>query len=68
MRLIGNASSMALVTVGFILYLGGTEITPDNYTKFLQSMKLILAAFSVLCMISLILIRLAKRAKIHEKR
>ncbi|MDD1741858.1 MAG: MFS transporter [Methanotrichaceae archaeon] len=68
MRLIGNASSMALVTVGFTLYLGGTDITPDNYTKFLQSMKLILAAFSVLCMISLILIRLAKRAKIHEKR
>ena len=56
MRLVGNAGSMALVTVGFTFYLGGTEIRPENYPAFLQSMKLILAAFSVLCMASLLLI------------
>lgn len=63
MRLVGNAGSIALVTVGFTYYLGGTEITPENYPAFLQSMKLILAAFSALCMASLLLILLASHAK-----
>jgi predicted MFS family arabinose efflux permease len=63
MRLIGNASSLALVTIGFNLYLGGQDITPDNYASFLQSMNLILAVFSILCVISLILILLAWRTR-----
>lgn len=63
MRLVGNASSLAMVTIGFNLYLGGKDITPDNFTKFLQSMNLILVAFSIICVASLILILLAKRTK-----
>jgi low affinity Fe/Cu permease len=66
MRLIGNSSSLAMVTIGFNLYLGGKDITPDNYTKFLQSMNLILVAFSILCVASLILVLLAERTK-HKK-
>lgn len=67
MRLVGNAGSMALVTVGFTFYLGGTVILPENYPAFLQSMRLILAAFSVLCAASLLLIQLAMRTRPHKK-
>ncbi len=67
MRLVGNASSMALVTVGFTFYLGGTDIVPENYPAFLQSMKLILAAFSVLCAASLLLILLASQSRRHRQ-
>jgi hypothetical protein len=66
MRLVGNAGSITLVTVGFTFYLGGTHITPDNYPAFLQSMKLILAVFSVLCTASLLLILLAERSKTQK--
>jgi predicted MFS family arabinose efflux permease len=66
MRLVGNASSMALVTVGFAFYLGGTDIIPENHQAFLQSMRLILAAFSVLCVCSLLLILLASHTS-HKK-
>ena len=34
MRLVGNASSMALVTVGFAFYLGGTDIMPRELPGF----------------------------------
>ncbi|HUS74707.1 MAG TPA: hypothetical protein VMY43_01745 [Methanothrix sp.] len=63
MRLVGNAGCMALVTVGFTFYLGGTIIMPENYPAFLQSMKLILAVFSVLCIASLLLILQAERSR-----
>jgi hypothetical protein len=67
MRLVGNAASMALVTVGFTFYLGGSVILPRNYPAFLQSMRLILAAFSVLCMASLLLIQLASHTSRKKK-
>jgi MFS family permease len=67
MRLVGNAASMALVTVGFTFYLGGSVILPENYPAFLQSMRLILAAFSVLCMASLLLIQLASHTSRKKK-
>ncbi len=68
MRLIGNACSLALVTIGFNIYLVGKDVTPDNNPGFLRSMNLVLAVFSALCMASLILILLAERARRHEKR
>jgi MFS family permease len=67
MRLVGNASSMALVTVGFAFYLRGTDIVPESYPAFLQSMRLILAAFSVLCVASLLLIQLASHTSRKKK-
>jgi len=67
MRLVGNAGSMALVTVGFTFYLGKTDIMPDNYPAFLQSMKLILAVFSVLCIASLLLILQAERSRSRKE-
>lgn len=67
MRLVGNAGSMALVTVGFAFYLGGAVILPENYPAFLQSMRLILAAFSVLCVASLLLIQLASHTSSQKK-
>jgi hypothetical protein len=68
MRLVGNAGSMALVTVGFTFYLGQASITPDIYPAFLQSMKLIIAVFSVLCLASLFLILLAERSRFRSKK
>jgi len=67
MRLVGNASSMALVTVGVAFYLGGTDIIPENHPAFLQSMRLIIAAFSVLCVCSLLLILLAMHNRTQKK-
>ena len=67
MRLLGNASSMALVTVGFTLYLGGTDIIPENHPAFLHSIRLIFAVFSVLCLASLILILLASHDRSQKR-
>ena len=67
MRLVGNASSMALVTVGFAFYLGGADIIPENHPAFLQSMRLIIAAFSVLCGCSLLLILMASQNRKQKK-
>jgi len=67
MRLVGNASSMALVTVGFAFYLGGADIIPENHPAFLQSMRLIIAAFSVLCVCSLLLILMAMHNRTQKK-
>jgi MFS family permease len=61
MRLIGNASSMSLVTVGFALYLGAVDITPGNSLQFMYSMRVILAVFSGLCLATLLLVFLAER-------
>ncbi len=68
MRLMGNASSMALVTVGFTFYLGGTDIIPENHPAFLESMRLILVVFSVLCFSSLLLIQMASHNRTQKKR
>ena len=67
MRLVGNAGSMALVTVGFTFYLGGTNLISENHPAFLQSMRLILATFSVLCVSSLLLILLASNNRTKKK-
>ena len=67
MRLVGNASSMALVTVGFAFYLGGTDIIPENHQAFLQSMRLIIAAFSVLCGCSLLLVLMAMHSRAAKR-
>ncbi len=67
MRLVGNAISMALVTVGFAFYLGGTDTIPENHPAFLQSMRLILATFSVLCVCSLLLILMATHNRTQKK-
>jgi hypothetical protein len=67
MRLVGNAGSMALVTVGFTFYLGGTNLISENHPAFLQSTRLILAAFSVLCVSSLLLILLASHNRQHKR-
>lgn len=63
MRLIGNATSMAIVSIGFAIHLKGTDITMDIYPEFLLSMKEVLAAFAVLCTASLVLIQLASHAR-----
>jgi len=68
MRLIGNASSMAVVTVGFALYLRGSEIGPGNFPEFMASMRTILVVFSGLGMIALLLIYMAEKSRPRQKR
>lgn len=66
MRLIGNSTSMSIVSIGFAIYLGGMDITPDSYPAFLIGMKHVLAAFVVLCTASLVMIQMAYRAPPNE--
>jgi predicted MFS family arabinose efflux permease len=66
MRLIGNSTSMSMVSIGFAIYLGGMDITPDSYPAFLTGMKHVLATFVVLCTASLVMIRMAYRVRPNE--
>ncbi|MBE3585236.1 MFS transporter [Desulfofundulus thermocisternus] len=49
MRLVGQALSMALVTLFFGLYLKGRAITPEAGTLLMKSMDLSFLLFAVLC-------------------
>ena len=51
MRLTGRMFSMGIVMLIFSLMMGKTQITPEYYPKFLQSMQLAFSIFSVLCVI-----------------
>jgi hypothetical protein len=49
MRLLGQMFSMAIVTVIFAVFIGRTQIQPENYDLFLTGMKICFAIFCVLC-------------------
>jgi EmrB/QacA subfamily drug resistance transporter len=49
MRATGMVFSMGFAMLTFALYMGRAEITPEYYPQFLTSMKILFAAFSVLC-------------------
>jgi len=68
MRLIGNTVSMAITTVGFTLYMGEANILPKNYPDFLESMRLIVAVFFFLCIVSLGMAFFAGHAKDSKAR
>ena len=51
MRLIGQMLSMGIAMVVFALKLGRIQITPDYFTHFLASLKIILIIFAILCII-----------------
>lgn len=63
MRLIGNTVSVAITTVGFTIYMGEAGVRPENYTAFLESMRLMIAVFFVLCIFTLGLVFFAGRAR-----
>jgi len=67
MRLIGNTVSMAITTVGFTIYIGETNIRPENYPAFLESMRLIVTVFLVLCILALGMAFFAGRTKTRAK-
>ncbi len=54
MRLIGQAVSMGIVTLIFMLYMGRVTITAENYPRFLQSLKISFMVFAVLCFFGVI--------------
>ncbi len=49
MRLTGQMLSMGIAMLVFALYLGRTQITPENYPLFLRSAKTAFVIFAVLC-------------------
>lgn len=49
MRLIGQMLSMGVVMLMFAVYLGGVQITPEYYMRFLESVKVSFYVFAVLC-------------------
>jgi MFS family permease len=54
MRLVGQMTSMALVTVIFALMIGKTAIAPENYSRFLSSMHICLVIFASLCVVGIV--------------
>lgn len=68
MRLIGNTVSMAITTVAFAIYMGEANIIPKNYPDFLDSMRLVVSVFFVLCIISLGMAFFAGHAKAKLKK
>jgi EmrB/QacA subfamily drug resistance transporter len=48
-RLIGAMLSMGIATSVFSLHIGRVQITPEYYPAFLESMKIALTIFAVLC-------------------
>lgn len=68
MRLIGNTVSMAITTVAFAIYIGEANIMPKNYPDFLDSMRLVVSIFFVLCIISLVMAFFAGHAKAKLKK
>jgi len=53
MRLLGQMASMAISTVIFAIYIGRAEISPDNFDRFLKSIKIIFLIFSILCAVGI---------------
>ena len=53
MRLMGQMLSMTAATLMLSVYLGSRPIAPDTYLLFLDSMKMVLALFSGMCVIGI---------------
>ena len=49
MRLIGQTLSMAVAMLILTLYLGGVQITPEQYPLFLEGARTVFRVFSALC-------------------
>lgn len=64
MRMIGQMFSMGIVIVIFSLLIGKAEITPENQSSFLSSVKIAFILFSVLSFIGIF--TSLSRGKIHE--
>ncbi len=50
MRIFGQMTSMALITLVFALVIGSVEITPDNYDALAKSIRLIFSIAASLCL------------------
>ena len=53
MRLIGQMLSMAAATLVLSVYLGSRSIEPGTYPLFLDSMKMVMSLFSVMCLVGI---------------
>jgi hypothetical protein len=49
MRVTGMVFSMGITMLTFALHMGRTEITPEQYPAFLESMKTIFTIFTAMC-------------------
>lgn len=53
MRLLGQMASMATATLMFALFIGRTQIGPENYDRYLLSFKYTLLIFFALCVVGI---------------
>jgi len=51
MRVLGQMTSMAVITVVFAALLGGGQITPERYGNFLVVVRICFSISSLLCFI-----------------
>ncbi len=66
MRTLGQTFSLAVVTMLFALLIGREQIKPENYAEFLQSMKITLIIFAVLCFLGIFASLARGKRKISE--
>lgn len=52
-RLMGQMLSMSLAMLIFAIYIGRVEITPDTYSRLIESCRIAFAIFSLLCFIGI---------------
>jgi hypothetical protein len=52
MRLAGQAFSMGIAMMSISLFIGDSQITPDNFENFMQSWKLTFVLCAILCFAS----------------
>ncbi|MEM2913776.1 MAG: MFS transporter [Candidatus Bathyarchaeia archaeon] len=53
MRLVGQMLSMGIVMLIFAVYMGKSQITPENYSLFLMSVKNSFIIFTILCFLGI---------------
>jgi len=58
----GQVLSFTIVILILASYIGGVQITPQNYSLFLESMKVAFLVFSVICFVG-IFVSIASRRK-----
>lgn len=66
MRLLGNAASMAIITVIFTIYLGESIIKTENFPGLLSSMRAIFSIFFVISTTSLILAASSRKFRVRQ--
>lgn len=68
MRILGQVFSMATATMLLNIFVGGKKITPENYLRFNQSMKVSFIVFAVLCILGVFASLARKKIRLNSNK